>query len=68
LKLKGKEIKGKKEGIWLYYYPAGGISTKEKWQAGTFVWRIQYNEKHQKTLAINAAGDTTRFKSCHCKN
>ncbi|MDZ4668844.1 MAG: hypothetical protein SGJ00_13330 [bacterium] len=67
-KLKGKEVNGKKVGVWLYYFPNGGISTKEKWNSGAFVWRIEYNEKRQKTKGINASGDTTYFKSCNCKN
>jgi antitoxin component YwqK of YwqJK toxin-antitoxin module len=68
IKLKGKEVNGKKEGVWLYYYPDGGVSVKEKWNTGTFVWRIEFNEKHKKTLGINAKGDTIRYKSCNCLN
>ncbi len=68
LKMSGAYLQSKKVGIWFYYNPAGWIFYKEKWRNGNLMWRIEYNEKHQKVRGLNAKGEEIIYKGCNCKN
>ncbi|MBP7512684.1 MAG: hypothetical protein KA981_12180 [Bacteroidia bacterium] len=68
VKVAGSLKNGQMIGIWTYYYPHGKLSTKEKYSKGKFLWRIDFDQSGKKIRGINAAGDTTLYKNCNCKN
>jgi antitoxin component YwqK of YwqJK toxin-antitoxin module len=58
----------KPHGIWIHYYFNGNIKLKEKWEHGSLLWQIKYDNNKRKIYGVNAAGDTTFYKGCNCAN
>lgn len=67
IRVKGKLDLGLRTGRWVYYNESGGIVAEEKYKKGRFQWRVEYNEKHQRTRGVDAKGKTHIYKGCNCR-
>jgi hypothetical protein len=68
LRMQGQMRKEEKVGFWYFYDSNGWLQRKERWSKGSFVWSIEFNEKHQRTKGMNKKGKEIIYKGCNCKN
>ncbi len=66
LRVKGRYVKGNKEGFWFYYAQNKIVEKKEYYKKGSLKRTYLYNPKGQLSQIIDDKGNITTKPACGC--